>query len=437
MTAVFNVAELWRGRVFAYTESHMAALIQMVGGGVATDVGARVERARVAGGLSQRALADQTGISQSTLSRIISGQRAAKLPELVVIARATGVTLGELAGTGTVAERAEYAARATNHAGMDGMRDALLHFLELDDYLSSQAIPATILSEGTLTAEAEGCAFAAQFRRDHHLGVQPLGDLVAVIEQATGIDVAVLDVGPDEHGLTMRDPARGTVYIGVARTRNPMRQRSTLAHELGHVLFRDWAESDAGDWSDRNPAEIRADAFARHLLAPVEGLRDFIGDRSPVTASALSAVVQQFLVSPAIASIALCQAGYIDEAAKRDWMTLSTPQLAAKFGWIDQYQVLQAGSDVRRAPQRLLARAIRGYVEGVLPVQAIATLRGISPGVLLDELNEAGVTPVERAIAWADPSELPEVDVDLAALDDALAAADDDGQETTTPRNPR
>ena len=113
-----------------------------------TDVGARIERARVAAGLSQRTLADTTGISQSTLSRVISGQRAAKVPELVVIAWATGVTVRELAGTGTVAERAEYAARATNHTNMDGMREALLHFLELDDYLSGQAIPATVLSEG-------------------------------------------------------------------------------------------------------------------------------------------------------------------------------------------------------------------------------------------------------------------------------------------------
>lgn len=45
------------------------------------DVGALIERARVAAGLSQRALADVTGISQSTLSRIISGDRVAKLPE--------------------------------------------------------------------------------------------------------------------------------------------------------------------------------------------------------------------------------------------------------------------------------------------------------------------------------------------------------------------
>jgi hypothetical protein len=148
-------------------------------------------------------------------------------------------------------------------------------------------------------------------------------------------------------------------------------------------------------------------------------------------------VAQRFLVSPPIAAIALCQAAYIDEATKRDWMTLSTPQLAARFGWTDQYRMLQASSDQRRAPQRLLARAITGYVEGVLPVQAIATLRGISLEALLGELSEAGVTPVERPIAWADPGDLPEVHVDLAALDDALAAADDDGQNTTVSKNVR
>jgi Zn-dependent peptidase ImmA (M78 family) len=288
-----------------------------------------------------------------------------------------------------------------------------------------------------MTAETEGCELASRFRADHHLGVQPLGDLLEIIEQATGIDVAVLDAGPDEHGLTMRDPAHGTVFIGVARTRNPMRQRSTLAHELGHVLFEDWADSSTGDWSDRSPEEIRADAFARHLLAPLEGLREFIGTRPPAGLSALSAVAQRFLVSPQIAAIALRQAGYIDEATKQEWMTLSAPRLAARFGWTDQYQVLQDSSDRRRAPQRLLARAITGYAEGVLSAQTIATLRGISLEAMVGELGEAGVTPGERPIAWADPAELPDVHVDLGALDKDLAAADDNGQDTTPTRNDR
>lgn len=271
-----------------------------------------------------------------------------------------------------------------------------------------------------MNAEAEGRAAAAQFRREHHLGVQPLGDLVAVIEQAAGVDVAVLEVGPDEHGLTMRDPRRNAVFIGVARTRNPMRQRSTLAHELGHVLFGDWADNGAVEWGNCTPEEIRADSFARHLLVPVDGVREFLGSRGSITPSTLSAVVQRFLVSPAIAAIALHQAGYIGAETKQKWMALSAPQLASRFGWSDQYQALQADSDRRRAPQRLLTRVITGYVEGVLPAQAIATLRGIAREAVEAELREAGIEPTDQPVAWADASDLPDVDVDLDALDTDL-----------------
>jgi len=280
-----------------------------------------------------------------------------------------------------------------------------------------------------MNAEAEGRAAAERFRRKHHLGIQPLGDLVAIIEQTTGIDVAVLDVGPDEHGMAMRDPRRNAVFIGVARTRHPMRQRSTLAHELGHVLFEDWADSDRRNWSDQTPEERRCRAFARHLLVPVDGLRAFLGDREEVTLATLAAVVQRFLVSPAIAAIALEQAGYIDTRTRHEWGILSTPQLAVRFGWSDHYHALQAESDQLRAPQRLLARAITGYVEGVLSAQAIATLRGITLREVEAELREAGIEPVDRPVAWTDASELPNADVDLAALDEDLNAPESDTQD--------
>lgn len=107
------------------------------------DIGALIERARVASGLSQRGLADATGISQSTLSRIISGDRSAKMPEIVAIGWATGHTVAQLIGTETVSSRIQCVARATNDCEMARMREALLHFVELNDYLDQQAIPAT------------------------------------------------------------------------------------------------------------------------------------------------------------------------------------------------------------------------------------------------------------------------------------------------------
>lgn len=103
-------------------------------------VGARVERARATSGLSQRALAAAAGLSQSTLSRIISGDRTAKVPELIAIGRVTGHTVAELSGTSTVADRVLCAARSTNGAGMDAIREALVHFAELDAFLADQGL---------------------------------------------------------------------------------------------------------------------------------------------------------------------------------------------------------------------------------------------------------------------------------------------------------
>lgn len=108
-----------------------------------TDVGTLIERARLAAGLSQRALADAAGISQPTLSRIIAGGRPAKMPELVAIAWATGHTVAQLTEARTTVDRVQYAARATNDSDMKRMREALLHFVELNDYLDDQAIPDT------------------------------------------------------------------------------------------------------------------------------------------------------------------------------------------------------------------------------------------------------------------------------------------------------
>ncbi|OXM50239.1 transcriptional regulator [Amycolatopsis thailandensis] len=108
------------------------------------NVGMLIERALKQADLSQRAVAASTGISQPTLSRIVAGDRDAKLPEIAAIAQATGHTIAELTGTGTLADRVQCAPRSTNESDMQEMRTALLHFLELDAYLDDQAVPATV-----------------------------------------------------------------------------------------------------------------------------------------------------------------------------------------------------------------------------------------------------------------------------------------------------
>lgn len=270
-----------------------------------------------------------------------------------------------------------------------------------------------------VSAEQEARTAAEDFREHHHLGVQPLGDLAALIEQTTGHDVVVLDASADSHGLTMRDPVRGRTFLGVARTRHPMRQRSTLAHELAHVIFGDWTE----DLAARSPEEIRADAFARHLLIPRAGLIAFLGEKTSPDLAMLSDVVQRFVVSPALAAIALRDAGLIDPGMYDEWKQLTTPHLATRFGWADHYATLQADADRLRAPQGLVARAIAGYAAGVLSAQAIATLRGVPVETVQEELAAVGIVPEQPDPEAHELHELPEITIDLSDLGDADLSA--------------
>lgn len=79
--------------------------------------------------------------SQPTPNRILRGERAAKMTEVILIADATGCTVAQLTGRG-VADRARCAAPATYESSMTSMRQRLLHFMELDAFLDDQAIPA-------------------------------------------------------------------------------------------------------------------------------------------------------------------------------------------------------------------------------------------------------------------------------------------------------
>ncbi|WP_246220639.1 ImmA/IrrE family metallo-endopeptidase [Phytoactinopolyspora mesophila] len=219
----------------------------------------------------------------------------------------------------------------------------------------------------------------------------------------------------------MVDPVRGATIVAVASSHNPMRWRSTLAHELGHLIFRDQSNGKPGALSVGSVVERRAQSFARHMLIPLAGVRHFLERlNEPLEMKAFSDLVQRFQVSPAVAAIQLRDLGAINTPRYTAWSDIHTPTLSARFGWADQYTSLQAESNQRRAPQRLLARVITGYVAGLVSLETVASVRGVAPQDIAAELDEAGIKPTARMdeadeddlLAGADP------DVDLSWLED-------------------
>lgn len=229
-------------------------------------------------------------------------------------------------------------------------------------------------------------AAAKDFRSQYELGSAPIPSLIRLIEGNLKIGVALVKVGEGSsgHGLTMVND--GKYLIAVGCTDHPMRLRSTLAHELGHLRMGTVdREIIDGDWAQRRDEEIQADAFARHLLIPLEAVIE-CAQRNAVTEATLSSLVQSYAVSPAMASIQLREAGVINQETCKEWMGISTSTLATQFGWKAQYRSLVSEAREPRAPQSLYARAIEGYQWGIVSPAAIARLSG--KGRIRDVMSE-------------------------------------------------
>ena len=104
----------------------------------------------------------------------------------------------------------------------------------------------------------------------------PLRCVLSLVEQALELPVVVAALPTGIAGCCWRDRER--VVLWVNGTQAAVRQRFTLAHELGHVrcghdhhIPVDTYETIGGRSTDSR--EVQANAFAAELLAPADGVR--------------------------------------------------------------------------------------------------------------------------------------------------------------------
>lgn len=246
-----------------------------------------------------------------------------------------------------------------------------------------------------MSNEKIGQRAAEEFRRENELGLEPIGNIARLIEKKMGVGVAFVNAQVRGHGMTMQLGER--IMMAVACTERPMRLRSTLAHELGHLRLGTIDRSLADDgWDKRRPEEIQADAFARHLLVPLGAVKEAIHDVE-VTPTLLSDLVQKYLASPQIVAIQLREAKAIDGETCSEWSTLSTARLASQFGWHAEYQALVTQSATPRPPQDLMARTIEGYRWSLVTPATIARLGGQHDvDTVSEQLEAAGIVPVSN-----------------------------------------
>jgi Zn-dependent peptidase ImmA (M78 family) len=112
----------------------------------------------------------------------------------------------------------------------------------------------------------------------------PLDCVLTLVESALRVPVVIAALPTGIAGCCWRDGER--VVLWVNGTHAPVRQRFTLAHELGHLrcghdgtIPVETFTTLGGKATDSR--EVQANAFAAELLAPAAGVRAMVDGREP------------------------------------------------------------------------------------------------------------------------------------------------------------
>ncbi|OLF14965.1 hypothetical protein BU204_24790 [Actinophytocola xanthii] len=317
--------------------------------------------ARELAGLRKRELADRIDRTAAAVSQYELGQSRPSAETLGRCARALDLPVGFFT-SGRPHLRLD-----TAHAHFRSLRattavqrqQALAHvelLWEVTDQLERVIeLPAVDVGLPLGMPHGDPAAAARTTRKAWH---QPTGPVVHLVRnlEARGIVVTRIPAVDAETIDAFSAAPHGRPVIALSGKGNPMRQRFSVAHELGHLLL----HPDPAPGSGHHERE--ANAFAAELLMPAAE----IGDRLPARAEvpALKEVADGYGVSVA----ALVYRGkdlgvYNDTAVRRMMATLG------RLGWTTREPVR---ADYRGEEPELLVRAVELAAAHGLPLPRLA-----------------------------------------------------------------
>ena len=171
-----------------------------------------------------------------------------------------------------------------------------------------------------------GYGLAEEARANLALGESPILSMRELVEHRLGVPVVQVDLGQRIAGATIvthndkGEEVRGVLLNSAGENRNVWIRRTTLAHELGHLLFDpnehlenvrvdpyDQSEADP-ETQDFDPVEQRANAFAIAFLAPLSQVRSLA--TTPFSEASIVNVMHTFGLSQTAARYHICNAHY-------------------------------------------------------------------------------------------------------------------------------
>ena len=220
-----------------------------------------------------------------------------------------------------------------------------------------------------------GYRLAEEARLRLELGDTPIDSMRDLVERRLGIPVVQARLPATIAGATISSHGRrGIVLNTEGRNTNVWIRRTTLAHELGHLLYDpedhlsrvrvdpyDELARDvqAGQVPDR--VEQRANAFAVEFLAPADAVREMSPGVAEVTVESTEEVMSKFGIGPGAARYHVWNASWrtadlLPEAAIRAQPT--DEQRAAENFTLDYFPILDVPEQRRGRFAVLTAQAL-------------------------------------------------------------------------------
>lgn len=217
-----------------------------------------------------------------------------------------------------------------------------------------------------IRSEADAEAVAARYRKEWHLGLDPIPDVTALLEDR-GIKVLMLDLPEKVSGLTCfvkRQSDSDVPVIVVNAIMNVERRRMTLAHELFHRLTQVPADAEVAE-------ERLMHRCAGAFLMPCENIvAELSKGRANISYQEIISVKHRYGVSAAALIVRLGQIGVLEEnRVKAIWRG---PE--RKWRVTEPHPIQEPADLMLERPQRFERLCYRAFAEQYISLAKIMEL---------------------------------------------------------------
>jgi Zn-dependent peptidase ImmA (M78 family)/transcriptional regulator with XRE-family HTH domain len=351
-------------------------------------IGENVQGVRKERKLSLRALSDLIqergvveGLSYSALQRIETGKRKVASHELAELAEVLSTSIASLIGSRNRSASLALATRVSTQptdGDLGAVKTRIVEVLEAQDLLGRLVAPLPKLAHLNLpsvpASRAGGRRLAELVREKLQLGMAPIADLAALVEEALGALVFKEPLPVGTSGFCAIDDDAAVILIN---SEDPVgRQSFTLAHELCHLIMRDVDTLEVvGQAHNANgPKEGRADDFAAHFLAPDDALRVALGG-SAAGAGDVVRLAHRFSMSLEAMANRLRNLGLLAQTADAD-LRLGHRRLAELNGLMADFRAGENSRGSRTPSGRLTDLALSAFAAEQVGIGLVAAVTG-------------------------------------------------------------